>query len=122
MKILSMKASSLRRQAGENWMITDKSKKACADLMILIQSRGGEAVSSGHRVDFSIPIEHEGQLSNVPLQVEIFEGSYGGSLVILAYFISNGQHPVPTGDKEVTTAEEILAAVTDGFKSLLSGR
>lgn len=118
----------LKRKAGEDWMITDKSKTASQGVVAEAHRRGGSAMMDGHKIDLHLPIPFEGRESNVPLQIEIFEGSYPmaegseeGRLVVNAYFVSGQKHPVPTGDQPLTTAAEILDAVTAGFQSLLAG-
>ena len=102
-------------------MITPKSKKAAQDVVAEIFKRGGTTRDRDHIIDCIIPIESEGRLSNVPLQIQVFEGSYGNRLVVNAYFGGDERHPIPTGDQELTTGAEIVDAVVNGFKSLLAG-
>jgi len=118
-KTIGLRAGWLSKQAGEDWLVSEKALKLAQGVAAEAKRQGGEGTATGHKVLLSIDIN--GRF--IPVRVEIFEGSWTHEIVANGYFESGGQQyplPVENSGFPIETAKAIIDGLKNGFKWILS--
>lgn len=123
-KILKVTVAELRRSAGADWIVNERTIEVAKQVASQATALGGRGSSNGATANVMLPVAHpkdSKKSANVNFEIEVFEDSYTNELVVNAQFISNGDaHPLLLQhDKPLTNAAEILDVVVKAFQWIL---
>jgi hypothetical protein len=106
--------------AGEDWFLSDDIKKLIPQVVREISRRGGRAVASGGRI--RAPKFVLDMLHSIPLEIELYEGSYYPGKVLVDAHFGPARHPVPVQDRQPFDAKAIVDSIANAFISLVNYR
>jgi hypothetical protein len=117
------KQTGWHRQAGADWLVTDKVKQVVRDLAAEARSRGGTVQKlSENTAEITMPIEYKKRTVGVSLKIRLYEDSRIHDLVVSASFVSSGQdHSISVNHQPpIASGAQALDAVVDGFHWILN--
>jgi hypothetical protein len=112
------KTGWLRKQAGEDWVVTDSVIAIVNDVIDEIRMRGGSASETSTNTIKAEALVLDSTHA-IPIKIQLYEGTYyPGKVLINATF--SDKYPVPVKERPSFDAKEIVDAIVDGFMTLVN--